>query len=29
MEDATLKEELAGYQDFAHEVHYRLLPGMW
>lgn len=29
MEDRTLKQELAGYADFATQVRYRLLPGVW
>ncbi len=29
LEDAALKEELAGYRDYAHAVHHRLLPGIW
>jgi protein-S-isoprenylcysteine O-methyltransferase Ste14 len=29
LEDATLKEELAGYAEYAEEVKYRLLPGVW
>jgi protein-S-isoprenylcysteine O-methyltransferase Ste14 len=28
-EDATLKEELAGYQEYAQQTRYRLLPGVW
>lgn len=29
LEDDTLKKELAGYQDYAARVRYRLLPGLW
>jgi len=29
LEDRTLKEELAGYNDYAEHVRYRLLPGIW
>jgi protein-S-isoprenylcysteine O-methyltransferase Ste14 len=29
LEDLTLQRELAGYQEYAHEVRYRLLPGIW
>ena len=29
LEDRTLLEELDGYQDYAAQVHYRLLPGIW
>lgn len=29
LEDNTLKEELYGYQEYAAEVHYRLVPGIW
>lgn len=28
-EDATLQAELAGYQAYARQVRYRLLPGVW
>jgi protein-S-isoprenylcysteine O-methyltransferase Ste14 len=28
-EDKTLKEELPGYKNYANEVCYRLLPGVW
>lgn len=28
-EDQTLQEELPGYQEYAHEVKYRLIPGIW
>jgi protein-S-isoprenylcysteine O-methyltransferase Ste14 len=29
LEDATLRAELAGYQDYADRVRYRLVPGVW
>jgi protein-S-isoprenylcysteine O-methyltransferase Ste14 len=29
LEDRTLKRELSGYTDYASEVRYRLLPGVW
>lgn len=29
LEDRTLKEELDGYRDYAQQVRYRLLPGIW
>lgn len=29
LEDRTLKKELTGYEDYAHFVRYRLLPGVW
>ena len=29
LEDRTLMEELAGYQDYAARTRYRLLPGVW
>jgi protein-S-isoprenylcysteine O-methyltransferase Ste14 len=29
LEDRTLREELAGYAEYAQEVRYRLLPGVW
>jgi protein-S-isoprenylcysteine O-methyltransferase Ste14 len=29
LEDRTLRDELAGYGDYARRVHYRLLPGVW
>jgi protein-S-isoprenylcysteine O-methyltransferase Ste14 len=29
LEDRMLQSELAGYQDFAREVGYRLVPGLW
>jgi protein-S-isoprenylcysteine O-methyltransferase Ste14 len=29
LEDKTLKEELPGYDDYAQQTRYRLLPGLW
>ena len=29
LEDRTLQAELPGYVDYAHQVRYRLLPGIW
>ena len=29
LEDRTLQAELAGYLDYARQVRYRLLPGIW
>jgi protein-S-isoprenylcysteine O-methyltransferase Ste14 len=29
LEDRTLQAELAGYSEFAREVRYRLVPGVW
>jgi len=29
LEDKTLLEELDGYQEYAGQVRYRLLPGVW
>jgi protein-S-isoprenylcysteine O-methyltransferase Ste14 len=29
LEDRTLHAELTGYVDYAHQVRYRLLPGIW
>jgi len=29
LEDRTLQEELPGYKEYAEEVKYRLLPGIW
>ena len=29
LEDRTLREELAGYKEYAQRVRYRLLPGVW
>jgi protein-S-isoprenylcysteine O-methyltransferase Ste14 len=28
-EDRMLQEELPGYKEYAQEVKYRLLPGVW
>ena len=28
-EDQTLREELAGYEEYAQRVRYRLIPGVW
>jgi protein-S-isoprenylcysteine O-methyltransferase Ste14 len=28
-EDHTLRQELAGYADYATQVQYRLVPGVW
>jgi protein-S-isoprenylcysteine O-methyltransferase Ste14 len=28
-EDRMLQDELTGYIDYTHKVHYRLLPGVW
>ena len=28
-EDRTLREELAGYEEYAQRVRYRLIPGVW
>jgi protein-S-isoprenylcysteine O-methyltransferase Ste14 len=28
-EDEMLREELAGYEDYARGVRYRLVPGIW
>ena len=28
-EDQTLREELAGYKEYALRVRYRLVPGVW
>ena len=28
-EDRMLRDSLAGYADYAHDVHYRLVPGVW
>jgi protein-S-isoprenylcysteine O-methyltransferase Ste14 len=28
-EDKTLREELPGYQEYAQQTRYRLLPGVW
>ncbi len=29
LEDRTLHNELAGYQEYASRVRYRLVPGLW
>jgi len=29
LEDRTLRAELAGYVDYARQVRFRLLPGVW
>jgi protein-S-isoprenylcysteine O-methyltransferase Ste14 len=29
LEDCTLRAELAGYAEYARQVRYRLLPGVW
>lgn len=29
LEDTVLKEELPGYRDYARQVPYRLIPGLW
>jgi protein-S-isoprenylcysteine O-methyltransferase Ste14 len=29
LEDRTLREELPGYEEYAHQTRYRLLPGVW
>ncbi len=29
LEDRMLQKELAGYADYAHQVRYRLIPGLW
>ena len=29
LEDLTLQEELGGYREYAEQVRYRLLPGVW
>jgi protein-S-isoprenylcysteine O-methyltransferase Ste14 len=29
LEDATLRKELPGYQDYSRRTRYRLLPGIW
>jgi protein-S-isoprenylcysteine O-methyltransferase Ste14 len=28
-EDQMLRQELAGYEAYAHQVRYRLMPGVW
>jgi protein-S-isoprenylcysteine O-methyltransferase Ste14 len=29
MEERTLVEELPGYREYAQQVRYRLIPGVW
>ena len=29
LEDRTLQRELEGYGEYASQVHYRLIPGVW
>jgi len=29
LEDRTLQAELTGYIEYVHQVHYRLIPGIW
>ena len=29
LEDRTLQAELSGYREYAQEVRYRLVPGIW
>jgi protein-S-isoprenylcysteine O-methyltransferase Ste14 len=29
LEDGTLQRELNGYADYARQVRYRLVPGIW
>ena len=29
LEDRTLRDELAGYAEYAKKVCYRLVPGVW
>jgi len=29
LEDRTLREELAGYAEYAQKVRYRLIPHVW
>jgi protein-S-isoprenylcysteine O-methyltransferase Ste14 len=29
LEDQTLRDELSGYEEYAHRVRYRLIPGVW
>jgi protein-S-isoprenylcysteine O-methyltransferase Ste14 len=29
LEDRTLQEELDGYEEYTHQVRYRLVPGIW
>jgi protein-S-isoprenylcysteine O-methyltransferase Ste14 len=28
-EEKMLRQELAGYDEYTHKVHYRLVPGVW
>jgi protein-S-isoprenylcysteine O-methyltransferase Ste14 len=28
-EEKALAQELDGYDEYTHEVHYRLVPGVW
>jgi protein-S-isoprenylcysteine O-methyltransferase Ste14 len=28
-EEKMLRQELDGYDDYTHKVHYRLVPGVW
>ena len=28
-EEKMLRQELAGYEEYTHKVHYRLVPGVW
>ena len=29
LEDKTLQDELPGYKEYAKQVRYRLIPGIW
>jgi protein-S-isoprenylcysteine O-methyltransferase Ste14 len=29
MEENTLRQELQGYDDYMHQVKYRMIPGVW
>lgn len=29
LEDRALRQELPGYEEYAQQTHYRLLPGIW
>jgi protein-S-isoprenylcysteine O-methyltransferase Ste14 len=29
LEDELLKAELPGYEEYAHQTRYRLVPGIW
>jgi protein-S-isoprenylcysteine O-methyltransferase Ste14 len=29
LEDRTLQAELPGYREYAQEIRYRLVPGVW